>query len=226
MEESNDDDDDEKLEFIVELFFGDQHQMSSSSTYQQHEADQYYDIDAILAEEEATPVQFRIEACKLGYLDPGSVDDDMHAGSEVELALWLARVLAQTDMVSLEKNKMKGFDRKFRDDLDADATTVSFARTSYFYTVGVQLAALTRDVQLARLLQKTFAARYKLILENAHNMRGADIADFTPRLSVEERALFAVGQLSFAQLRDWHDGSARRIAPSPLASNNKRLRSK
>lgn len=37
----------------------------------------YYDIDAILAEEEATPVQFRIDACKLGYLDPGSVDDDV-----------------------------------------------------------------------------------------------------------------------------------------------------
>lgn len=37
----------------------------------------YYDIDAILAEEEATPVQFRIDACKLGYLDSGSVDDDV-----------------------------------------------------------------------------------------------------------------------------------------------------
>lgn len=148
----------------------------------------------------------------------------MHADSQVELALWLARVLASADMVLLEKGKMKGFDRKFRDDLDADATKVSFARTPYFYTVGVHLAALTRDAQLARLLQKTFAARYKLILENAHNMRGADIADFTPKLSVEERALFAVGQASFAQLRDWHDGSARRIAPSPLVANAKRLR--
>jgi hypothetical protein len=40
------------------------------------EAD-YYDIDSILAEEEATPVQFRVDACKLGYLDPGSVDNDV-----------------------------------------------------------------------------------------------------------------------------------------------------
>jgi hypothetical protein len=40
------------------------------------EAD-YYSIDSILAEEEATPVQFRVEACKLGYLDQGSVDNDV-----------------------------------------------------------------------------------------------------------------------------------------------------
>lgn len=37
----------------------------------------YYDIDSILAEEEATPVQFRVDACKLGYLDQGSVDNDV-----------------------------------------------------------------------------------------------------------------------------------------------------
>ena len=42
------------------------------------------------------------------------------------------------------------------------------------------------DAALARLLQKTFATRYKLILENAHNMRGADVSEFTPHLTAEE----------------------------------------
>jgi hypothetical protein len=148
----------------------------------------------------------------------------MVAGSEVELPLWLARVLASTQMVSVERSKMKGFDRKFRDDLDAGATTVSLARMPYFYSVGQVVAVLGNDALLARLLQKTFAGRYQIILENAHNMRGADIAEFTPRLSVEERALFALGQASFAQLRAWYDGSSRRIAPSPLIAAAKRSR--
>jgi hypothetical protein len=148
----------------------------------------------------------------------------MHIGSEVELPLWLARALALAQMASIERNKMKGFDRKFRDDLEAGATTVSLARMPYFYSVGQVVAVLGNDVPLARLLQKTFAGRYQLILENAHNMRGADIAEFTPRLSVEERVLFALGQASFVQLRDWYDGSSRRIAPSPLIAMAKRSR--
>ena len=37
----------------------------------------YYDIDAILAEEEATPVLMLADAYKLGYLDPGNVTADV-----------------------------------------------------------------------------------------------------------------------------------------------------
>jgi hypothetical protein len=66
----------------------------------------------------------------------------MKEKNEVELPLWLARVLATTHMVSVQKSKMKGFDTTFRDNLDADATTVSFARHPYFYTIGVQLSKL------------------------------------------------------------------------------------
>ena len=66
----------------------------------------------------------------------------MSANSDVELPLWLARVLASTGMVVVERGKMKGFEEQFRDDLEADANNVSFARLPYFYTIGVIISQL------------------------------------------------------------------------------------
>ena len=46
----------------------------------QFEAD-YYDIEAILAEEEATPCVFKSDVHKLGYLDSGSVEEDVRVAA-------------------------------------------------------------------------------------------------------------------------------------------------
>lgn len=66
----------------------------------------------------------------------------MKRGHDVELPLWLAKVLSSTQMILIEKNSMKGFDQAFHDNLDADANKVSFARHPYFYTVGIHLSKL------------------------------------------------------------------------------------
>lgn len=76
---------------------------------------------------------------------------------------------------------------------------------------------------LAKLLQETFAARYKLLLENAHNLRGADVSEFAARLSAEERRLFAAGQRASAQLLEWRGGT-RRLDASTLLGSGKRRR--
>jgi hypothetical protein len=125
----------------------------------------YFDIDEILAEEEACPCKFLTDACKLGFLDHGSGEPDMRRGVEIELPLWLVQVLKAGAMVAIDRSKMKvcsvlllgvdhdlrqivfanctqGYDDKFRDDLEADAKTKSFSRYPYFYTVGMILGKL------------------------------------------------------------------------------------
>ena len=64
----------------------------------------------------------------------------------------------------------------------------------------------------ARRTRLTVRAR-----QNAHNLRGADISEFVPLLSVDERRLFDVGQRAFAQMRAWQSGGGQRLEASRLA---------
>ena len=66
----------------------------------------------------------------------------MKRGTDVELPLWLTQVMRIGKLVLVERAKMKGYDEKFKDDLEADAKTKSFARYPHFYTVGMTLGKL------------------------------------------------------------------------------------
>lgn len=66
----------------------------------------------------------------------------MKRGNDIELPLWLAAVLRTGKLIVLDRSKTKGYDEKFRADLEADAKTKSFARYPYFYTVGMRLGKL------------------------------------------------------------------------------------
>jgi GINS complex subunit 3 len=48
----------------------------------------YLDIDLILSEDERIPCKFRLEADKLGHLDPTNEEESLPKESVVDLPLW------------------------------------------------------------------------------------------------------------------------------------------
>ncbi len=54
----------------------------------------YFDLDALLAEEELVPCMFLTDAVGLGCLNAGSADDDVAKDTRLEMPLWLCRDLA------------------------------------------------------------------------------------------------------------------------------------
>ena len=61
----------------------------------------YFDLDAILADEELIPAVFLTDVVGLGCLNASSVDDDIPAETRLELPLWLGRDLAVRNVSAL-----------------------------------------------------------------------------------------------------------------------------
>merc|ERR1711981_1461902 len=82
----------------------------------------YYDLDAILAEEERVAAEFSIDAHGLGYLDPArdaTVEPDIRTGSKLDLPYWMIPPLNQRNWVEFQFPKF--FGKHFRESLHADA---------------------------------------------------------------------------------------------------------
>ena len=60
-------------------------------------ASSYYDIHAVLAEEEKSAVVFNTPVFELGFLDNGGGERDLEEGAKTELPIWLGLSLAQKD---------------------------------------------------------------------------------------------------------------------------------
>mmetsp|Transcript_344 Transcript_344/g.590 ORF Transcript_344/g.590 Transcript_344/m.590 type:complete len:197 (-) Transcript_344:655-1245(-) len=165
----------------------------------------YFDLDAILAEEEKISVQFKVGCTGLGRaLDPSCDDDDLKAGSEVELPFWLVRDLSLRGIVSLKLPKY--FGERVNNDLQADARCVNLGeKCRYYYEVGLLILSTTHDPKLAELMMNTFEMRYQQLLIHALSCRsGTKETDIVLRvLTVEELKVFESGRESKNNFQQW-----------------------
>jgi len=182
----------------------------------------YYDVDCILADEERVPTTFRETAFQLGYLDPGSTDDDILRDTKVDLPLWLARTLAGKQLVKLTLPKC--YEPRFRNSLNADPCVVDLHRFQYYYDTGLKLASYLQDEDLKNLLERTFLARYKMILQKSLHMRDADVTEFTTQLTVVELKLFQAGYISSIEYESWKNRKGKKIATASVLTNSTRKR--
>lgn len=77
----------------------------------------------------------------LGFLDPSAADDDLKAGTNVEIPLWLAESLQsrRPPLVSVDLPKI--YKDAYREILNADACTVDMHKLGqYFYELGCYVA--------------------------------------------------------------------------------------
>eukprot|EP00753_Platysulcus_tardus_P000194 PLAT10118.1.p1 GENE.PLAT10118.1~~PLAT10118.1.p1 ORF type:complete len:207 (-),score=24.14 PLAT10118.1:82-654(-) len=165
----------------------------------------YYDIDAILSEEERVPVVFNVAGSGLGYLDPASIEDNLAQGSRVELPLWLAEALLRRNMVVI--TLPRAFAERSRAAILADPENAPLReRSAHFFRLGSRLAAALHDGELRRCLVRTLAQRCKRIMDQSQNSKPEDTSSFLDLLTHTEQQLFRAG---FACRRAYSSWKAR-----------------
>jgi len=174
----------------------------------------YFSIEAILAQEERIPVTFKTDVYHLGHLDPGSLDEDIHSGTRIDLPLWLSRILCTRNIA--EMSLPKAYSQKFLSNLKADPISVSLGSVApYFYELALELANFIPDQnnevpKLLEILQNAKVLRYKMILDKSQNMRNTDLHEVTRKLTLTEKKLFEAGYTASIQYETWKN---RCVAP-------------
>ncbi|KAI8048799.1 DNA replication complex GINS protein psf3 [Syncephalis plumigaleata] len=161
----------------------------------------YYDIDGILSEQQRIPCEMVIEGTQLGFLDnnPG---EDIPIGSQVELPLWLAGILAMSEQVGIEMPKAYG--TSIRSSMKASTTNIDLHRLGpYYYLFGAKLTNIIDDVDLQKLLANTFRERLGIIMDYAHGRMGAEQTTMFARMDHTERDLYRIEQHSANLFRRW-----------------------
>eukprot|EP01104_Vermistella_antarctica_P017316 TRINITY_DN6115_c0_g1_i1.p1 TRINITY_DN6115_c0_g1~~TRINITY_DN6115_c0_g1_i1.p1 ORF type:complete len:194 (+),score=43.08 TRINITY_DN6115_c0_g1_i1:270-851(+) len=162
----------------------------------------YFSIDDILADEEVVPATFVSDAHRLGYLDPGSMEADVKAGSKTDLPLWLARELHRKEHIVVHQPKSYG--SQFKRLLAADPTVVPLPFL-YYYVAALRVSRLTNDKEMQDVILAAFQLRLRLILDKSYNWRETDFSYFTRMLSHGEKRLFALGQDASIGYDKWKD---------------------
>ncbi|CAE7805047.1 PSF3 [Symbiodinium sp. KB8] len=179
----------------------------------------YFDVDAILAEEERIPCTFRVDGFRVGYLDP-SDEDQVRAG------LWRAAP-GSALTTGISHDVKAGTELELclsgptREAMRADPTVVRLRdRSPYFYAVGLALAHMGSPAdaaQLPALLCASLALRGSLILDTAHNSLGEDVSDFVNSLTSLEQRLFFRGYRCAKALAGWRRRDTTILRMSALA---------
>ncbi len=126
-------------------------------------------LDQVLSEEERVPCIFLSDVADLGFLDTSSNfhhqieaagqsrhQQNLQAGSRVELPLWLARDLSRHGFVSIELPKH--YEKRMRDNIAASATGLNLREFSpYYFEVGMIIANERNDNDLKDTLRVAFS---------------------------------------------------------------------
>ncbi|KND02791.1 uncharacterized protein SPPG_01872 [Spizellomyces punctatus DAOM BR117] len=172
--------------------------------------DEYWDLDAILAEQQKLPSFFRMDVPGYGFLE-GNLDVDLAANTRIELPYWLAEHLALNDYIDLELPKC--FGHRVRNDLNASPTSVNLGSLcSYYYRFGVKIINLVVDAMLPDILADAFIARLPLIMDYTQTSRlRTDRSEFIYSLDETEKELYKTGHESVTAMAQWDQRKAVRI---------------
>ena len=207
----------------------------------------YYDIDAILAEEELVPCTTNFDFSHLAHLDPDLYDKDyLPAGSRIKLPLW-ALVNKWTNLDYVQLSLPRHYQRKARERLEAAPSEVNLRkRNERFFLSGrflVDLIAtsvrevakkatssrrdrlelLAKEAQYLRgTLLKTFTGeRLRETLDWSLSSVGDDVTSYTSQLTEMERRLFQCGAVAAtAHLRWKVFGKRRWLLRAPIPKSN------
>ncbi|KAI7872835.1 hypothetical protein BDF14DRAFT_1749232 [Spinellus fusiger] len=175
------------------------------------ENDEYYDIDSILAENIKIP-------CTLNHdfgpnVNLSGLGTESKKASHLELPFWMAKPMAQLTLPSTGENLIalaipRSYGRRIRNNLNASPTHVDLhSACPYFYLFGTKLVDTVLDDTLGPLMQKTYKARLREIMD--HSQTGAVAGqEFIQKLDETEKELYKLGLDSANQLRQWETRSS------------------
>ncbi|XP_045778069.1 DNA replication complex GINS protein PSF3 [Maniola jurtina] len=183
----------------------------------------YLSISDILVTNEKVPCKFLHDLPKMGFLDPSAVDDDLKAGTNVEIPLWLAEYLyiKRPPIVSVDLPKI--YKETYREILNADACTVDMQKLGqHFYEFGCYIAKHDIKGEVATTLVNTFRQRFRMIL--SASVSTDSISSFQP-LSASERDRTAAAVVTESALSGWlKKGECPLTTANMVANHRKRKR--
>ncbi|KAJ3558659.1 hypothetical protein NM688_g792 [Phlebia brevispora] len=188
--------------------------------------DDYYSIDAILAENQKIQCTFKKEIPNMGHLTGGN-ERDIKPTMKAQIPVWLARTLFFSGYADL--TMPPAYAERVRHALDAEATSVKLSNLvgqgGLWYGFGRlimnELDDDSPDTQeLSKLLATTFKARLPAVVDQAQHFASINTAGssgggadagiaFREGLDGTERELFNLAQESAKRTKLWYESSDR-----------------
>ncbi|GJQ76755.1 hypothetical protein Trydic_g15598 [Trypoxylus dichotomus] len=163
----------------------------------------YFAIDDILATQERTPCKFLVNVPKLGSkLNPSAEEDDISAGTALELPMWLVQQLGSGRQPVVSVDLPRIFKEAYREVLKADPNAVDLHKFSlYFYELGSHAKEFDSRGDVAEILIHSFKGRFRKIMDLAHNTSSDSTVQDS--LDVLERILYNNGHKARVKLNTW-----------------------
>ncbi|OZJ04971.1 hypothetical protein BZG36_01769 [Bifiguratus adelaidae] len=173
---------------------------------------EYYDIDAILSEQQRVPCTFKYSIPNHAFLEGGEQQGDLKSGTRAELPFWIAANLAAADLTSssttsseaslIELQVPKHYGSKVRNALDASPVSIDCkALSRYYFSFGQKLVSLIVADELTRSLREAFQARLSAIMNHAMIGTSMGEADFLQMLDETEIDNWEEYYLSYDDLK-------------------------
>ncbi|XP_017785099.1 PREDICTED: DNA replication complex GINS protein PSF3 [Nicrophorus vespilloides] len=181
----------------------------------------YFSIDDILASQERTPCKFLTNVPKLGKLNPASEDDDLAAGTSLELPIWLVQPLSSGRHAIIAADLPRIYTEPYREILKADPVAVDLHKFNlYFYEFGLYAKSFDIRGDVATTLIYTFITRFRKIMDLADNM-GLDPL-INDGLDMLERGLFFEGHKARTKLNNWLIQTGMQLEAANMVTNHKK----
>jgi len=187
----------------------------------------YFSIEDILATQERVPCQVDSDLKNLGFLDPGSDNQDLARGTKLELPLWMVEGLAANQAQNyVSVDVPKTFREVFREIMSADPLVVDLHKLGpYYYEFARHLMKLTpgEGEAIGDSIRRTFRTRFREIMDASQNASEVDTVKVTNKMDMLERMLYSEGQDTKRGMEEWlHRRTGKITTSAMVASMNKR----
>ncbi|EIW82214.1 hypothetical protein CONPUDRAFT_89650 [Coniophora puteana RWD-64-598 SS2] len=186
----------------------------------------YFSIDAILAENQKIQCTFKLDIPDMGHLGGGN-ERDIKALSKAPIPIWLAYILLYSDWADF--SIPQPFGARVRNALNAEPKSVKLSglvgQGGHWYGFGKMIMDILSDEQaneMSELLIKAFKGRLVEVIDQAQHfaalggsggggssISGDSALSFREGLDGAERELFALAQESVKMTKRWYEGNDR-----------------
>ncbi|KAJ7117393.1 hypothetical protein C8R43DRAFT_1037497 [Mycena crocata] len=182
--------------------------------------DDYFSIDAILAENQKVGCRFKVDIPDMGHLGGGG-ERDITRASTLQLPIWLVYTVVLSDWADMIMPT--AFGSKVRNALKAEPCSVRLSSLvgagGLWYGFGKTVMEMLVDKnQMSELLTNTFRKRLVEVIDQAQHFAalgpaggvgptGDSAQSFREGLDATERELFALAQEGSKRMKRWYEES-------------------
>nr|SVE70131.1 EOG090X0G8U [Eubosmina coregoni] len=183
----------------------------------------YFSLEDIILQDVRVSCKVEVGVPKLGMLDQSADSEHLKQGSKVELPFWMVPTLHAKKIVTFEVPRY--YKVNYRQILKADSFVVDLHKWGpYFYDLGLHVAnlELRESLDMKRCLIETLQNRLRQIMDMSQHSTQHETIHLIANLDELERKLFAVGQLSYKNYKEWVMRESSKINTAALVASHRK----